>query len=137
MPKVNWADVEEQDFSPIPEGRYEVEIDEVVTEKDGKLLTSKGGDDMWRVRFSVCEGQSYTNRKIFTNLVFNEGGYGNVKKLYSTIFGTKLPKNCTPDDILNEKLFVDVTIGEYNGKKNNSIPYAGFHASEEDDEEFN
>lgn len=135
MPKIKWDDVEELDFTPIPEGKYVVEIDDV------KIDKTKAGDEMWKVRFNVIgpvgEKPKFAGRKLFTNLVDNEGGHGNFKKIYSAIFGTKLPKTQERGDILNEKLVVDVTIGEYNGKPNNQIPYAGFHKLEEDDEEFN
>lgn len=127
MPKVNWDKVEDQDFTPVPEGEYEATIEKVEVKETSK------GDEMWAVTFNL-EGPNYANRKVFTNLVFNEGGYGNIKKLYSAIFGTKLPKNCEPSDIEGEKVTIDVGIVEYNGKKYNNIPYAGYKASSETEE---
>lgn len=137
MPKVNWNAVEDQDFSPIPEGRYQAQIETVrTTQKDSdELLVTRNGDEMWSVKFNIL-GPKYAGRKIFTNLIFNEGGYGNIKKLYSAIFGTKLPKNCDPTDLLDEKVDIEVTITEYNGKQGNSIPYAGYYKAEEVEEEF-
>ena len=129
MPKIDWNAVEEQDFTPIPEGKYEAIIDGVEVKETQK------GDEMWAVTFNI-EGPNYANRKVFTNLVFNEGGYGNIKKLYSAIFGTKLPKNCETSDIDGEKVLIDVIITEYNGKKYNNIPYAGFYASNEEEAPF-
>lgn len=127
MPKINWEKVEDsQEFTPIPEGRYEASIESVEVKETQK------GDEMWLVKFNI-EGPTNEGRKVLSNLVFNEGGYGNIKKLYSTIFGTKLPKNCEPSDIEGEKIAIDVIITEYNGKKYNGIPYAGFYA--EDDKE--
>lgn len=137
MPKVNWNAVEDQqDFSPIPEGRYQVQIESVRdTKKDSnELLVTKNGDEMWSVKLNVL-GPKYAGRKIFTNLIFNEGGFGNIKKLYSVIFGTKLPKNCEPSDILDEKIEVDVEITEYNGKQQNSVPYGAFYKNAENDSE--
>ena len=125
MPKVNWEKVEDQDFSPIPEGKYEASIENVEVKETQK------GDEMWAVRFNI-EGPTNKGRKVFTNLVFNDGGYGNIKKLYSAIFGTKLPKNCEPSDIEGEKVAIDVIITEYNGKKNNGVSYAGFKALDEE-----
>ena len=137
MPKVNWNAVEDQDFSPIPEGRYQAQIESVRTiQKDSdELLVTRNGDEMWSVKFNIL-GPKYAGRKIFTNLIFNDGGYGNIKKLYSTIFGTKLPKNCDPTDIIDEKVDIDVVITEYNGKQTNSIPYAGYFKAEDSEEEF-
>lgn len=128
MPKINWNAVEEQDFTPVPEGKYEAIIDGV------EIKETQKGDEMWLVHFKLLN-ENYKNRQVLTNLVFNEGGYGNIKKLYSAIFGTKLPKNCETSDIDGEKVLIDVIITEYNGKKYNNIPYAGFYASNEEDEE--
>lgn len=137
MPKINWNEVEEQDFSPIAEGRYTVEIESVRDKKKDseELLTTKNGDEMWSLKLKVV-GPKYAGRYLFTNLIFNDGGYGNIKKLYSAIFGTKLPKNCDTSDIEGEKVDVDVIITEYNGKQQNSIPYAGFYKTEDTEEEF-
>ena len=38
--------------------------------------------------------------------------------------------------IEGEKVDVGVVITEYNGKQQNSIPYAGFHKTEDTEEEF-
>lgn len=136
MPSIEWNKVEEQDFSPIAEGKYTAKITNVRdTQKDSdELLVTSKGDEMWSVTFDII-GPKYAGRKIFTNLIFNEGGYGNIKKLYSTIFGTKLPKKCTPNDIIDEVIDIDVTITEYKGKKQNSIPYAGFSKASMEAEE--
>ena len=137
MPSIDWNKVEDQEFTPISEGRYTVKISNVRdTQKDSdELLTTKNGDEMWAVTLDVI-GPKCAGRKIFTNLVFNDRGYGNIKKLYSAIFGTKLPKKCDTSDILDEVVDVDVVITEYNGKSSNAIPYAGFYRSENDEEEF-
>lgn len=124
--KIDWNSVEDaeaQEFSPIPEGEYVVTI-ESVTEKE-----TKKGDDMWSLKLNIEEGD-FKGRKVFTNLVFNEKGLSNVKKLYSCIFGTKLPKTCEPSDVEGEKVVVDVVITEYEGKKQNNIPFAGFKPCE-------
>lgn len=137
MPKINWNDVGGQDFSPIEEGRYTVEIESVRdTKKDStEPLLTKNGDEMWSVKMKVV-GPKYVGRYLFTNLIFNDGGYGNIKKLYSAIFGAKLPKNCNTSDIEGEKVDVDVIITEYMGRQQNSIPYAGFYNTGDTEEEF-
>ena len=87
---------------------------------------------MWNVQFKIIEGE-HKGTSIFTFLVFNEGGYGNIKKLYKEIGGFDLAKsrNCVPFDIEGEKVIITVKIGEYtnkNGDKvnNNTIPFGGF-----------
>lgn len=129
MPKVNWNDVEERTFELIPEGQYVAKIESVeVKETDKK-------DEMWKVKLNIEEGD-YKGKKLFTNLVFNDGGYGNIKKLYSAVFGTKLPKNCETSDIIDEVVKVDVVHNEYNNKTYANIPYAGFYAVDEDGDPF-
>jgi hypothetical protein len=127
MPKVNFKDVDEtQQFTVIPEGDYVAEIVKVEETK------SKKDDDMWKVQFKIIEGE-YKGTTIFNYLVFNEGGYGNIKKLYKEIGGFDLAKthNCVPSDIEGEKVVITVQIGEYTKQdgttvKNNSIPFGGF-----------
>ena len=99
MPKVKFQDVDEnQQFTVIPEGDYVAEIVKVEETK------TKNEDDMWKVQFKVIEGD-HKGTSIFTYLVFNEGGYGNIKKLYKEIGGFDLAKthNCVPSDIEGEK----------------------------------
>lgn len=128
--KIDWNSVEDtQEFTPIPEGEYVALIDSV-EEKE-----SKNGDPMWLVKFVIQE-ESYKNRNVLCNLVFTEKGLGNVKKLYSAIYGTKLPKSCETSDLIGEKVIIDVIITEYNGKKYNNVAYAGFKECESEEIPF-
>ena len=133
MPKVKFQDVDEtQQFKVIPEGDYVAEIVKVEETK------TKNDDDMWKVQFKVIEGE-HTGTSIFSYFVFNEGGYGNIKKLYKEIGGFDLAKahNCVPSDIEGEEVIITVAIGEYTNKegnkvKNNSIPYGGFKSIDDE-----
>ena len=135
MPKVNFKDVDEtQQFKVIPEGDYVAEIAKVEETKSQK------GDDMWKVQFKVIEGDQ-KGATVNTFMVFNVGGYGNIKKLYKEIGGFDLAKshNCVPSDIEGEKVIITVQIGEYTNKegvnvKNNSIPIGGFKSIADEDE---
>lgn len=137
MPKVNFKNIDEnKTFTVIPEGQYPAEI--VKVEEN----TTKNSDDMWKVQFKIIDSE-YKGTSIFTYLVFNEGGYGNIKKLYKEIGGFDLAKthNCVPSDIEGEKLLITVTIGEYTNKngekvKNNSIPFGGFKSIDDEDNEW-
>lgn len=134
MPKVNFKDVDDtKQFTVIPEGDYIAEIVRV------EELKTKNDDDMWKVQFKVIEGE-HKGTSIFSYFVFNEGGYGNIKKLYKEIGGFDLAKshNCIPSDIEGEKLIITVAIGEYTNKegnkiKNNTIPYGGFKSINDED----
>ncbi len=126
MPKVDWNSVEDSNYTLIPEGKYVVRI-EIIEEKK-----TQKGDEMWKLKLNIEEGE-FAGKKLFTQLVFNDGGYGNIKKLYSAIFGSKLPKNCETTDLIDEKVAADVIITEYNSKKYNNIAYAGFSAVDEEE----
>lgn len=137
MPKVNFKDVDEtQQFKVIPEGDYVAEIAKVEETKSQK------GDDMWKVQFKVIEGDQ-KGATINTFMVFNEVGYGNIKKLYKEIGGFDLAKshNCVPSDIEGEKVIITVQIREYTNRegvkvKNNSIPFGGFKSIDTDSDEW-
>ena len=118
--KIDWNKVEDSiEFKVIPEGDYDAEIVDV------KEKTTKNDDEMWSIKFQILNGD-YKGSFVSTNLVFNEKGLSNAKKLFSTLFGIKIPKAIESTDIMNEKCRIAVTIGEYNGKKTNNIPFAGF-----------
>lgn len=128
MPKIDWKSVSDEQFTLIPEGDYAVTIS-TVTESE----TSKG-DEMWKLKLTIEDGE-YKGKTILTQLVFNDGGYGNIKKLYSAIFGSKLPKNCETTDILDESVIVSVVHTEYNGKTYANVAYAGYKSASNDDDE--
>lgn len=135
MPRVNFKEVdEEQQFTIIPEGEYVAEI------KKGEETKTKKGDDMWKVQFQILDGD-FKGKNVTSFFVFNDGGYGNIKKLYKAIGGFDLAKthNCVPSDIEGEKVIITVAISEYTNKdgqkvKSNSIPYGGFKSIADGDE---
>ena len=131
MPHIDWNSVEDREFELIPEGTYTVKIETVDVKNTAK------GDEMWVLKMNIEEG-NFKNRKLLTNLVFNDGGYGNIKKLYSALFGTKLPANCETTDIIGEVVSVDVNHNEYNGKTYANVVYASFKsaASSKSEEEI-
>lgn len=130
MPKIDWKNVSDEQFTLVPEGDYNVTISAVTESK------TKSDDDMWKLKLIIDDGE-YKGKTILTQLVFNDGGYGNIKKLYSAIFGTKLPKNCETTDILDESVVATVVHSEYNGKTYANVAYAGWsNASEDEDEVF-
>ena len=135
MPRVNFKEVdEEQQFTIIPEGEYVAEIKKVEETK------TKKDDYMWKVKFQILDGD-FKGKNVTSFFVFNDGGYGNIKKLYKAIGGFDLAKthNCVPIDIEGEKVIITVAISEYTNKdgqkvKCNSIPYGGFKSIADGDE---
>jgi len=122
MPHIDWNSVEDKEFELIPEGKYTVKIETV------DVKSTQKGDEMWVLKMNIEEG-NFKNRKLITNLVFNDGGYGNIKKLYSALFGTKLPANCETTDITGEVVNVEVNHNEYNGKTYANVVYASFSSA--------
>jgi len=122
---VNFSKVSDNEFQPIPEGSYHCVIEDV---KDG--TTKDGKSRMWSVRFKILTGD-YADKCLFTNLVHNDGGLGNLKKLYSVLgydVNADVDRQLEVDDILGRQLEVITEHQEYNGKIQNRIPYAGFEA---------
>lgn len=128
MPRIDWKSVSDEQFVLIPEGDYNVTISSVEESKTQK------GDEMWKLKLTIDDGE-YKGKTILTQLVFNDGGYGNIKKLYSSIFGTKLPKNCETTDILDESVIVTVVHSDYNGKTYANVAYAGYKSVDETEED--
>lgn len=128
MPKIDWKSVSDEQFVLIPEGDYNVTISSVEESKTQK------GDEMWKLKLTIDDGE-YKGKTILTQLVFNDGGYGNIKKLYSSIFGTKLPKNCETTDILDESVIATVVHSDYNGKTYANVAYAGYKSVDETEED--
>ena len=128
MPKIDWKNVSDEQFVLVPEGDYEVTITEV------NVSETQKGDEMWKLKLAINDGE-YKGKTLFTQLVFNDGGYGNIKKLYSAIFGSKLPKNCETSDILDEQVIVTVVHTEYNGKTYANVAYAGYRSASDSEEE--
>lgn len=129
MPRIDWKSVSDEQFMLIPEGDYNVTISSVEESKTQK------GDEMWKLKLTINDGQ-YEGKTILTQLVFNDGGYGNIKKLYSTIFGSKLPKNCETTDILDESVIVTVVHSDYNGKTYANVAYAGYKSADETEDDI-
>ena len=128
MPKIDWKNVSDEQFTLIPEGDYNVTISAVT------VSTTKNNDEMWKLKLTINDGE-YQGKTILTQLVFNDGGYGNIKKLYSAIFGSKLPKVCETSDILDENVIATVVHTEYNGKTYANVPYAGYQSVDETEDE--
>lgn len=122
---VNFSQVSDNEFPLIPEGSYHCVIEDV---KDG--TTKDGKSRMWSVRFKILTGD-YADKCLFTNLVHNDGGLGNLKKLYSVLgydVNADVDRQLEVDDILGRQLEVITEHQEYNGKMQNKVPYAGYEA---------
>lgn len=119
----NWDDVQDNDFPVVPEGTYSLFI------VDMTETFTKTGDVMWKCQFEIIDNEQYAGVKIFTNFIHNTGGMGKLKKLYSacSMLDVIPLLNIDVSDLIGQKVKAEVFIGkEYQGKKRNEIPYAGF-----------
>lgn len=128
MPRIDARNVDEaSDFTPIPEGEYPSEVDEVEVKK------TKSGDEMWSIRWTVFEGQ-YTGRSFYDNLVFSEAALSRVKLVAKRVARLDVdsgPFDFEPDDLNGKRAMVDVEINTYKDKDgkertNNKPKYGGY-----------
>ena len=136
MPKMDVRKVDEaSDYTPIPEGTYPCECDEV------KEKTTRSGDEMWSVRWSVVSGE-YEGRSFFDNLVFSEGALPRVKLVAKRVAGLDVdsgPIDFEPDHLVGKRAMIEVEINEYtddNGKlkRNNKPTFGGYDYFDEGDD---
>lgn len=123
MPVIYPRTIPDPEYVLIPEGEYEVEVAEV------KEKTTKDGDEMWSVKFKITAGE-FSGKKIFTNLVFSDGGLGNIKKfLKSAGFDMNTERvDLRSESIEGATLRATVMHEDYQGRAQSKIPYAGFSA---------
>lgn len=126
MPLVDFGAI--QDSGLIPEGKYECEIISV----DERISSS--GAEMWKMRFSITKGQ-YAGRCISDFLTFSQKALKRIKCLCRAI-GIKASGkiNIEPSNLINNVLIVEIYHGEYRGKKQAKVPFAGFSAVETTEE---
>ena len=137
MPRIDFSNVDDaQDYSPLPAGRYLVTLTEVEEAK------TKYGDEMWKLRFVVDEGQ-YKGRYIFDNLVFSDAALKRVKLICSRLgLDVSGELDLTPGLITGRRCYVSVEIEEYtdqdgDSRSRNVVPFAGygrFDDSNQDDD---
>lgn len=127
MPKIDFNDIpENDDFNPIPEGKYLCRL-EAIEEK-----STKKGDEMWSLRLEVQDGE-YNGRVIFDNMVFSSAAMKRVKLICSRMgIDTSGEVDLSPADLQGRMVIVETVIEEYTAndgsqKKRNTVPFAGYH----------
>jgi len=112
------AQGEKKDFTALPAGTYEVEVE------DTKVGISGSKNEKLDITFKVVGG----NRKIFDNLTFVQAAAWKILNILEAIGDTKLveSENLEPKEvanaIYNKRMMVNVTVGEdKNGKDRNNV----------------
>jgi hypothetical protein len=127
MPTVDFTGVADaNEFTPVPEGTYTVEVDQVDEE------VSQKGDELLKVRLHVIEGE-HAGALVFDRLYFSQRALPRVKLVLDAMgLSTSGEVDVTPGLLLGRKCRVDVTVDTYIKRdgsegKATSIPYAGYH----------
>ncbi len=104
---VDFSDVEERDFTPIPRGRYVVEI--VGAEiNDGTSYPYLG------MEYQVMEGD-FAERKLWDNMSFSPKALWKLKGFYRAMGATDDEMaagefNVEPDDLIGQEIMIQVAV---------------------------
>jgi hypothetical protein len=130
MPTVDFDKIEDAEgFTPIEPGTYLMKVDDVVEE------SSKEGHDIFRLSLKVWKPDHLFGRIVFDRITFSEKGKKRVKFVCSRLgLETSGEVNLEPKHLIGRSAFVDVEIGEYQGRKTNNVPWGGYHSVEKGQE---
>lgn len=129
MPRLNFKDTPdaESDYSPLPDGRYLIEVSDVNTRKTSK------GDEMWNLSLQVLTG-AYRGRLLFDNLVFSDAAMSRVKLILKSLgFDVSGVLDLRPSDIITKQCYVQVAgVKDYTTKtgearQQSNIPFSGYY----------
>lgn len=138
MPKLNFDKIDDMEsYSPVPAGQYLCRVKEIIDENDsGDKIETKSGDEMWKLRFSIVEGE-FKGRNLWDNLVFSANALKRVKFICSRM-GIPVSGNVdlTPKMLTGKVCLVTVNVEDYindqdQTKTRNVIPYDGYERADE------
>lgn len=118
-------------FDPIPAGTYRCKFTDVTDKnKEGAVLKSKSGDEMFSIRLTVIEGE-HEGAVIYDYLVFGGKGLNRVKILLGALgFDNEKALDVTTGMIQDQTVRVDIIQTVYEGKAQNKVAFAGYKADE-------
>lgn len=118
-------------FDPIPAGTYRCKFTNVTDKtKDGQPLQSKNGDPMFGVRLTVIEGE-HEGAIVYDYLTFGGKGYNRIKILLGALgFDNEKALDVTTRMLQDQNVKVDIIESVYEGKPQNKVMFAGYHADE-------
>lgn len=128
MPRVDFPSISDTAaFAPLPDGDYVCQITDVEIDR------TKSGDEMWKLRLTVQDGE-FAGRLLFDNLVFSQKALSRVK-LVCGVFGidTSGTLDLDPSMLLDKRALVSTYTEEYvdgqgRTKIANRIPFEGYSA---------
>jgi hypothetical protein len=125
MVKYNGSVVDENVklFKPIPAGKYPVVINDIT------VATTNKGNEMWKIRFIISEGE-YSGRFIFDRIVWSNNEYALARqKQFLKCFKVyhEGEWEYRPQHLIGKKGEIIIELGEYKGKPQNMVPFDGYH----------
>ncbi len=137
MPRVNFGSVpEQQDFSPLPLGKYAcvLRVTNIAKASDGEPMTdgdgnpatlkSNDGSEKWDLNALVLSG-AHVGREIRDNLVFSEKGIKKVKPIFvraGIVVGDET-HDCQPDEIDGTYWWVEIDKHEQGKNRDGSLKF--------------
>jgi hypothetical protein len=126
MPRVDFPSISDTaDFSPLPDGDYVCQLTDV------EIDHTKAGDEMWKLRWAVQDGE-FAGRLLFDNLVFSQKALSRVKLVCGVLgIDTSGQLDLQPDMLLDKRALVSTYQEEYvdgqgRTKITNRIPFEGY-----------
>ena len=133
MPRINFDSVDAiSDFAPLPDGDYVCSLSDIETD------TTRAGDPMWKLRWTVEEGEC-AGRLLFDNLVFSAKALPRVKLVCESCgLDTDGEIDLEPEMMLGKRVRISTYIEEYVDdrgatKASNRIPYDGYTSPDAND----
>ena len=126
MPRLDFGSISDSgDYPPLPDGHYVCEITDI------EPSHTKVGDDMWKLRLTVQEGE-FAGRLIFDNLAFTQRSLSRVKLLCGVCgIDTSGAVDLDPSMLLDKRVLIATYTEEYTDSQGrtrtaNAIPFDGY-----------
>lgn len=126
MPRIDFPSISDTaDFAPLPDGDYVCQLADIEVDH------TKAGDEMWKLRWAVQNGE-FAGRLIFDNLVFSQKALSRVKFVCGVCgIDTSSAVDLDPSMLLDKRALVSTYQEEYSdgqgrAKVANRVPFEGY-----------
>lgn len=132
MPYIDFDQVEDSDWTPVPEGEYLCRLIRV------QQRMTRHEDEQWVLSWQIQRG-TYAGKKLRDSLTFSAKGLSRVKLVYrrmgKDVAGERMLQ---PQDLLAGYAWVYAGMETYDGRDGktreaNKVPYAGYRVATADD----
>ena len=127
--RINWDEIEENQYELLPDGEYAVRIVSVVEK------TAKTGTPYWNIEFTIESGD-YAGRKVWDKLFFTPKTMNRVKFVAHRLgVDTTGETEFSPNDLTNRTCIITLLQEEYRDDHNvvktqNIVPFDGYKVDE-------